>query len=651
MKAAMEAQVSVVVAILFMLLVQFGLAQQVSSGSSIERSALLSLRTSLGLRGKDWPIKKDPCTWVGLRCRSGRVIGITVSGLKRTRLGRLNPRFAVDSLANLTHLVSFNASGFSLPGSIPDWFGQQLSGLQVLDLRYASIFGAIPQSIGNLGRLSSLYLSDNNLTGNIPSTLGQLSELSILDLSMNFLIGSIPSSFSSLRNLTRLDLSSNFLSGAIPPNLSNLSRLQSLNLSDNSLSASVPVELGNLSQLVELNLSKNYLSGLLPLELRGLRNLRMMNIGDNSLGGPVPKDLFLNLAQLQNVVLSGNKLDGALPVAFWSIPNLYFLDLSRNNFTGSLPSLSSSVIHGAVFNLSNNQLYGNLTSLFWKFSSVDFSSNYFEGKVPENGQSNATLAENCLQMVPNQRSLQDCRLFYAQRGLTVDNFGGTDPAKPPETKPESKSKNKLIFILVGAFGGLVFIVLLVLIMVVLLKFCNKGTANQRSSANVGPVPEGDSPSPHKDITHLSGVGQSFTYEQMVHFTGNFNESNLIKNGHSGDLFQGFLESGIPIVIKRVDLSSVKKESYVVELEFFRKISHTRLVPLLGYCLEHDNEKFLLYKYMRNGDLANSLHRGTSTENESLQSLDWITRLKIATGAAEFLAYLHHECTPPLVHRY
>ncbi|WJZ88304.1 hypothetical protein VitviT2T_007618 [Vitis vinifera] len=30
-------------------------------------------------------------------------------------------------------------------------------------------------------------------------------------------------------------------------------------------------------------------------------------------------------------------------------------------------------------------------------------------------------------------------------------------------------------------------------------------------------------------------------------------------------------------------------------------------------------------------------------------LDWITRLKIAIGAAEGLSYLHHECSPPLVH--
>ncbi|KAL0334731.1 UNVERIFIED_CONTAM: putative LRR receptor-like serine/threonine-protein kinase [Sesamum radiatum] len=53
--------------------------------------------------------------------------------------------------------------------------------------------------------------------------------------------------------------------------------------------------------------------------------------------------------------------------------------------------------------------------------------------------------------------------------------------------------------------------------------------------------------------------------------------------------------------------------------------------------------------MPNGDLSSSLFKKTNSD-DSLQSLDWITRLKIAIGAAESLTYLHHECTPPLVHR-
>ncbi|KAE8100240.1 hypothetical protein FH972_018158 [Carpinus fangiana] len=599
------------VAIFMFVLIQCGVAQQQPRlNSSNDRSALLDLRSSLGLRGKDWPIKSDPCTnWTGVHCQNGRVIGINVSGLRRTRAGRANPQFAVDSLANLTLLQFFNASGFYLPGSIPDLFGQSLNALLMLDLRSCSVTGPIPSSLGNLRTLRLLNLSSNSLTGIIPPALGQLSELSVLDLSQNTLTGSISSGFESLGKLTRLDLSSNFLSGPIPPGLGNLSRLLYLNLSDNSFTSSIPGQLGDLSLLEELDLSKNSLSGSLPVELSGLRSLRGMNIGMNILEGPFPDGLFMGLSSNGNATV-------------------------------------------VVFNLSNNRLYGTLNlSSVGKFSLLDLSNNYFQGQILDAGQSNVTVYRNCLQMVPaEQRSLEDCRKFYAEKGLTFDNFGSPEPTQLPSPVPDSKTNRRLIYIMVGLFGGIGFIVLLVFVIVLLLRMCNKGIADQRGAANVGSAPEGDSPSFPKDPVWMTGLGEIYGYEQMLHFTGDFSEANLIKHGHSGDIFRGFLEGGIPVVIKKIDLRSFKKESYMMELEFFSKVSHTRLVPLLGHCLEHENEKFLVYKDLPHGDLANSLHRVTNSEDGNLQSLDWITRLKIATGAAEGLAYLHHECAPPLVHR-
>ncbi|KAL7156644.1 hypothetical protein ABFS83_02G022700 [Erythranthe nasuta] len=96
---------------------------------------------------------------------------------------------------------------------------------------------------------------------------------------------------------------------------------------------------------------------------------------------------------------------------------------------------------------------------------------------------------------------------------------------------------------------------------------------------------------------------------------------------------------------------MKRKSYMSESNFLTKVvSHPRIVPLLGHCLENTNEKFLVYKHMPNGDLSSSLFKKTRSDDSTLPSLDWITRLKIAIGAAEGLAYLHHECIPPHVHR-
>lgn len=150
----------------------------------------------------------------------------------------------------------------------------------------------------------------------------------------------------------------------------------------------------------------------------------------------------------------------------------------------------------------------------------------------------------------------------------------------------------------------------------------------------------------------SRMGEVFTYSQLQHATKNFSLGNLISNGHSGDLYKGLLDSGAMVAVKRIDLNKVKMETYLQELEVLGRASHTRLVLLLGHCLDGDDEKFLVYKFTPNGDLASALHmKGSPGPCEDvLQSLDWITRLKIAIGVAEALSYLHSECSPPIVHR-
>ncbi|CAI9763724.1 unnamed protein product [Fraxinus pennsylvanica] len=452
--------------------------------SNSEWRALQDLRSSLGIRAKDWPRKTNPClNWTGIECQNGRVIGINLSGLRRTRKGKLNPLFAVDSLPDFTLLASFNSSRFLLPGSIPEWLGQRLSNLQILDLRSCSIYGSIPSSIGGLSRLRSLYLSDNSLTGLIPAALGSFFSLSTLDLSRNRLTGLIPSEISALGNLTSLDLSSNYLSGGIPIGFGSLSSLKFLNLSNNSLGGSVPAQLGNLSQLKVLDL-------------------------------------------------------------------------------------------GII------------------------------------------VTNNCLTSVPRQRNLEDCSKFYSERGLFFGNNTTPKPLEPPLVKP-AKSRKRLTYIIVGLFGGLGFVVILVAGVLLLMKTCRIGRRNHQRSTNERPVQGGGREQSPKVYIDLSGIGESFAYEQILEATCNFSDENLIKHGHSGDIFQGTFEGGYSVVIKKVNLHLLGEESCMSELDLLGKITHPRL---------------------------------PNSEDESLQSLDWITRLKIAIGTADALSYLHHECNPPLVHR-
>ncbi|KAK1293416.1 putative LRR receptor-like serine/threonine-protein kinase [Acorus calamus] len=559
--------------------------QQQRLSSSVELRSLYSLRASLGLRSRDWPRKSDPCSsWRGVSCISGRVASIDLSSLRRTRLGKLRPRFAVAGLVNLTRLSSFDSSGFALPGPIPPWLGPTPPALSRLVLRRSSVAGSVPSSLSAAANLTVLDLSGNSLTGSIPPRLGRLASLSVLDLS------------------------NNSLSGPFPPEVARLGRVSVLNLSLNVLS------------------------------------------------GPLPDDLGRSGA-LTVVDLANNSFSGGIPNRVWSLPGIRVLDVSFNNLTGMLPMLvpnsaTNLSSKDAILNVAHNQFYGSVTSdlgtVFARFGSVDLSGNYFEGDAPV--AANVSVGGNCLRNVPNQRSLQDCSAFYTSKGLRFNGFSEPNATHSSDSGG-GHHRRRLAFILGGVLGGIVFILLVAVGLALILRRHGRSDEGQRdvrgSAAQSG---SGPSP-PGRVVVNLSAVGEAFTYNQLLRATEEFCESNLIKHGHSGDLFRGVLEGGVVVVIKRIDVQVVsKRDAYLAELDLFGRASHVRLVPFLGHCLDGENEKFLVYKYMPNGDLSNALFRKTSGEEEGLQSLDWITRLKIATGVAEALCYLHHECNPPLVHR-
>ncbi|XP_039035235.1 probable LRR receptor-like serine/threonine-protein kinase At2g16250 [Hibiscus syriacus] len=399
-----------------------------------------------------------------------------------------------------------------------------------------------------------------------------------------------------------------------------------LYLSDNRLTGAIPSTFGQLLSLLVLDLSKNSLTGSIPPGIGALSRLRILN-------------------------LSSNSFVGELPEVIWSISGLNLLDIASNNFTGRLPNASSNDDNAiaAVLDVSGNMFYGGLTTVVGRFSSSNLSGNYFEGRVPDYVSVNASLSTNCLQNVSSQRTLTDCVMFYAEMGLSFDNFGRPNSLEPsaPENRYGNGNSNRII--LSAVLGGVGFIVLLMSLLLLVRRVRRRRKVNHRG-IDVGQVPiEATHPSSGL-ASDFSSLGNPFTYQQLLQATADFTDANLIKHGHSGDLFKGILESGLTVVIKKIDLRSIEKEMYLSELDFFSKVAHNRVVPLLGHCFENENERLLVYKYMSNGDLSSSLYLKNNSEGDVLKSLDWITRLKIAIGAAEGLSYLHYECTPPLVHR-
>lgn len=86
-----------------------------------------------------------------------------------------------------------------------------------------------------------------------------------------------------------------------------------------------------------------------------------------------------------------------------------------------------------------------------------------------------------------------------------------------------------------------------------------------------------------------------------------------------------------------------EKEFRAEVEIISRVHHRHLVSLVGYCIA-GSQRLLVYDFVSNGTLDYHLH------GKGRPVMDWQTRLKIATGAARGLAYLHEDCHPRIIHR-
>ena len=235
------------------------------------------------------------------------------------------------------------------------------------------------------GRVTKLFLDNNELNGEIPSELGTLAKLDGLDLAANQLTGDIPKELGRLTNLRDLLLPQNQLSGDIPKELGQLSNLWWLRLSDNQLTGEIPEKLGELSELSILDLGYNQLTGEIPEELSDLTKLQALHLEGNRLTGNVPEVLG-NLSALGGLHLRRNLLNGEIPAALGNLTRLSRLDLSDNKLTGEIPLALGNLTRLYYLSLSNNQLTGEIPEVLGNLSELQelhLEGNELTGCVPE----------------------------------------------------------------------------------------------------------------------------------------------------------------------------------------------------------------------------------------------------------------------------
>ncbi|CAA0809520.1 LRR receptor-like serine/threonine-protein kinase ERL1 [Striga hermonthica] len=572
--------------------------------------------------------------------------------------GTLSP-----DMCQLTSLWYFDVRGNNLTGTIPDNIGNCTS-FEILDISYNQITGEIPYNIGFL-QVATLSLQGNMLTGMIPEVIGLMQALAVLDLSENELVGPIPQIFGNLSYTGKLYLHGNKLTGPIPPELGNMTKLSYLQLNDNQLSGGIPAELGNLEQLFELNLANNNLDGPIPENISSCTALNQLNVHGNHLNGSIPSGLK-HLQSLTYLNLSSNQLMGSIPVELGHIINLDTLDLSSNNFSGSIPVSVGDLEHLLTLNLSHNHLTGPIPAEFGNLRSIqtmDVSFNKLSGSIPEAlGQlqtlATLTLSYNDLSgIIPEQ--LSNC-LSLEKLNVSYNNFTGLVPVGrnfsrfSPDSfigntylcghwlgsicnpyPPKSKaifSRTTLVCITLG------FVALLSMIIVAIYK------SNQPKQFIKGPNKCMMPGSSKLVVLHMDMA--IHTYEDIMRLTENLSEKYIIGYGASSTVYKCVLKNSRPIAIKRL-YSQYPHDSreFETELETIGSIKHRNLVGLHGYSFSPMGN-LLFYDYMENGSLWDLLHAGPSKKVK----LDWETRLKVAVGASQGLAYLHHDCNPKIIHR-
>ena len=108
-----------------------------------------------------------------------------------------------------------------------------------------------------------------------------------------------------------------------------------------------------------------------------------------------------------------------------------------------------------------------------------------------------------------------------------------------------------------------------------------------------------------------------------------------------------MPSGQEVAVKKISgtraSSSNYDQGFSAEINMLGKIRHRDIVILLVFCSNNETD-LLVYDYIPNGSLGELLHGNSSWH------LDWDSRYKIAVEAAQGLCYLHHDCSPRILHR-
>nr|KYP67077.1 LRR receptor-like serine/threonine-protein kinase HSL2 [Cajanus cajan] len=349
--------------------------------------------------------------------------------------------------------------------------------------------------------------------------------------------------------------------------------------------------------LLTIDLSETGIYGDFPSGFCRIHTLQNLSLASNFLANAIPNSLLL-CSHLRLLNLSDNYFVGDLPEFPPEFTQLRVLDLSKNNFSGDIPASFGNLPRLRVLTLFGNLLGGTIPPSLGKLSEL----------------TRLELAYNPLKPGPLPSQLGNLSnletLFLAELNLVGEiphSIGNLTKLKNLDLSQNSLS---------GEIPNSIS----------LLKNVQQIELFQNLLS--GELPQ---------------VG--FNEEDIV---PNLTSENVIGTGSSGRVYRVRLKTGQTVAVKKLFCGAQKPDTELVfraEIETLGRIRHANIVKLLFSC-SGDEFRILVYEYMENGSLGDVLHG----DDKYGELMDWSRRFAIAVGAAQGLAYLHHDCVPAIVHR-
>ncbi|XP_028086894.1 MDIS1-interacting receptor like kinase 2-like [Camellia sinensis] len=371
--------------------------------------------------------------------------------------------------------------------------------------------------------------------------------------------------------------------------------------------------------VIKLNLTSSSFFGPISISLTNLRNLTHLYLYGNDLFGSIPPEMG-NLVNLVKLYMDGNNLTGTIPSTLGNLNNLTMLHLFNHSLFGSIHQDRTVEITTGP-NLSGQQSYWlnpNIVRYFGELLKFVLLEPEQQHVQPENsikdcfipksfedmrGLAYIDISYNQLQgHIPLSNAFINASMEALQGNKgPCGNVKGLQPCEILSTMHKHTLENgTLVLIIVLSLGEAL---LLLGAFIRLLIIFNSRKRKSR-------VKKGDTQTSIEDLLSI-----------------------LILDGRAM-----YNDNKLHPLSERAD-----RKDFLNGVRALTEIKHRNIVNLFGFC-SYARYSFLVYEYIERDSLVVIFNK-----DEEAKELDCPKRVNIIKGVASALSYMHHDCTPSIVH--